>query len=54
MEDLEPTVAYRESRQVEMAEADGLFLSDTNRRTIDVIEAGIPVKFISMEEAALY
>lgn len=46
--DLEPTVAYQESRKVNTWEADGLFLSGTNWRTIDVIEdmeadLGIPV-----------
>jgi len=37
--DMEPTVAYRESRQVDRPEADALFLSGTNWRTIEVIEA---------------
>ena len=36
--DLEPTVAYRESRLIPTDEADALFLSGTNWRTIDVIE----------------
>lgn len=36
--DLEPTVAYRESRRVDLAQADALFLSGTNWRTIEVIE----------------
>lgn len=36
--DLEPSVAYRESRKVDTPEADAVFLSGTNWRTIDVIE----------------
>ena len=35
---LEPSVAYRESRLISTDEADALFLSGTNWRTIDVIE----------------
>ena len=46
--DIEPQTAYRESRNVDTSSADGLFLSGTNWRTIEVIEAmesdlGIPV-----------
>ena len=37
--DLEPTVAFHEARQVNTPEADALFLSGTNWRTIEVIEA---------------
>ena len=36
--DLEPSTAYRESRKVDTPEADAVFLSGTNWRTIDVIE----------------
>lgn len=37
--DLEPSVAYREARRTDTSEAEALFLSGTNWRTIEVIEA---------------
>ena len=46
--DLEPAVAYREARNIDTGQADALFLSGTNWRTVDMIEKmesdlGIPV-----------
>ena len=46
--DLEPVVAYREARNIDTGQADALFLSGTNWRTVDLIEKmesdlGIPV-----------
>ena len=46
--DIEPMVAYRESRNIDTGQADALFLSGTNWRTIDVArviesDLGIPV-----------
>ncbi len=46
--DLEPQVAYRESRNIDIGQADALFLSGTNWRTMDVVQTlesdlGIPV-----------
>ncbi len=46
--DLEPLVAYREARKIGARQADALFLSGTNWRTVDMIEKiesdlGIPV-----------
>ncbi len=46
--DFEPMVAYRESRNIDTGQADTLFLSGTNWRTIDVArliesDLGIPV-----------
>lgn len=46
--DLEPQVAYRESRNIDIGQADALFLSGTNWRTMDMVQTlesdlGIPV-----------
>jgi len=46
--DIEPTEAYRESRNIETGQADALFLSRTNWRTVDVArliesDLGMPV-----------
>ena len=46
--DLEPVVAYRESQNIDTSQADALFLSGTNWRTVDVLrmmesDLGIPV-----------
>ncbi len=46
--DLEPAVAYREARNIDTGQADALFLSGTNWRTVDVVQKlesdlGIPV-----------
>ena len=46
--DIEPTEAYRESRNIETGQADALFLSGTNWRTVDVArliesDLGMPV-----------
>ena len=46
--DLMPQVAYREAQNIDTSDADALFLSGTNWRTIEVIEAmeadlGLPV-----------
>ena len=37
--DMEPTVFYREARNLDPSKADALFISGTNGRTIEVIEA---------------
>ncbi len=37
--DMEPNVAYREARSIDGPDVDAVFLSGTNWRTIDVIEA---------------
>ena len=37
--DMEPTEAYRQSRIIDCSQADALFLSGTNWRTVEVIEA---------------
>ena len=36
--DMEPIVAYRESKKIDTEQADALFLSGTNWRTVDVVE----------------
>ena len=46
--DLEPVVAYRESQNIDTSQADALFLSGTNWRTVDLLrmmesDLGIPV-----------
>ncbi len=46
--DMEPVAAYREARNIDTGQADALFLSGTNWRTVDMIEKietdlGIPV-----------
>ena len=46
--DIEPMVAYRESRNIDTDQADALFLSGTNWRTVDVArliesDLGMPV-----------
>ncbi len=46
--ELEPSVAYREARNIDTGQADALFLSGTNWRTVDMVEKmesdlGIPV-----------
>ena len=46
--DLEPVVAYREARNIATSQADALFLSGTNWRTVDMVrkmeaDLGIPV-----------
>ena len=46
--DMSPQVAYREARNIDTSSADGLFLSGTNWRTIEVIaemeaDLGLPV-----------
>lgn len=46
--DLEPSVTYREGRNIDTRQADALFLSGTNWRTVDMVEKmesdlGIPV-----------
>ena len=46
--DLEPVVAYREARNIDTHQADALFLSGTNWRTVDMVQKiesdlGIPV-----------
>ena len=48
--DIEPMVAYRESRKIDTDQADALFLSGTNWRTIDVarlIESGLGMPVFS-------
>ena len=37
--DMEPIEAYRQSRIIDCSQADALFLSGTNWRTVEVIEA---------------